>query len=56
MKNSTVYTYFDSKKIYFTSLGSKYMLVEKKQDNKSISLISRNTVIMNKNGIVLFSK
>lgn len=58
MKNS-LYTYLDSKKIYFATTKDKYLLIEKNQNyqNKSISLISRKTTITDKdNGLLLFPK
>ena len=58
MKNN-LYTYLDSKKIYFTMTKDKYLLVEKnkKEYNQSISLVSRNTTITDKvNGLQLFPK
>lgn len=56
---SNLYTYLDSKKIYLASTKEKYMLIEKldTKQEKSISLISRNTIITDKdNGLLLFPK
>lgn len=58
MENN-LYTYLDSKKIYFTTTKDKYLLIEKNKEhyNQSISLISRKTTITNKgNGLQLFPK
>lgn len=58
MKES-IYTYLDSKKIYFASIKDKYLLIEKTTTNekKSISLKERNTTIINaENGLLLFPK
>ena len=59
MKNN-LYTYLDSKKIYLATTKEKYLLIEKKsskEQEKSISLISRNIKITDKeNGLLLFPK
>ena len=55
-----LYTYLSSKKIYLTMTKEKYMLIEKVQtpeQEKSISLVTRNTTITSKkNGLLLFPK
>ena len=55
-----LYTYLNSKKIYLTMTKEKYMLIEKIQtpeQEKSISLVTRNTTITSKeNGLLLFPK
>lgn len=59
MKNN-LYTYLDSKKIYLATTKEKYLLIEKKQtkeQDKSISLVTRKTTIIDKdNGLLLFPK
>ncbi len=55
MNGQSIYTYLDSKKIYFISKRGKYMLIEKNNTKKVLSLVSRNTVVIDKNnGILLF--
>lgn len=59
MKNN-LYTYLDSKKIYLATTKEKYLLIEKKptkEQDKSISLVTRKTTIIDKdNGLLLFPK
>ena len=55
---ANLYTFYSAKKIYFAHTPSKYLLMEKKASSPStrvLSLVSRNTVVINKeNGVLLF--
>ena len=52
-----LYTYKSSKKIYLAKTSSKYLLIELKDEKKSLSLLSRQPVIVSKeNGVLLFPK
>ncbi len=57
---TSLYTFHSAKKIYFAQTPSKYLLMERKESNPSnrvLSLISRNTVLINKDtGLLLFPK
>lgn len=54
-KEKTLYNYYSSKKIYLACTPSKLVLLEKKKTKPVLSLVSRNTVIINtKNGMLLF--
>lgn len=56
-----VYTFYSAKKIYLAHLPQKYILMEKKNevkgDQRILSLVSRNPVIINKkNGMLLYPR
>lgn len=54
-KERTLYNYYSSKKIYLACTPSKLVLLEKKKTKPVLSLVSRNTVVINtKNGMLLF--
>lgn len=57
---TSLYTYQDAKKIYFTKTPSKFFLIEKKSitpATKVLSLVSRNTILISgENGVLLFPK
>ena len=54
-KERTLYNYYSSKKIYLACTPSKLVLLEKKKSKPVLSLVSRNTVIINtKSGLLLF--
>ena len=54
VKEKTLYNFYSAKMIYFEITPSKVLLVEKKP-KLVLSLVSRNTVIINKkNGILLY--
>lgn len=59
-EKKSLYTFMSAKKIYLAQTPSKYFLIEKKDGSseiKSLSLSSRNTIIMNnENGIMIFPK
>ena len=56
----SLYTFHSAKKIYFSYTPSKIFLIEKKEKNdcaQSLSLLSRNTMIISKeNGILVFPR
>lgn len=53
-RGKTLYNFYSAKKIYLAATPSKFLLVEKKS-KPVLSLVSRNTVIINtKNGMLLF--
>lgn len=54
--NKCLYTFYSAKKIFLAHTPSKFILMEKLEDHfakKSLSLVSRNTVVISKNGGVL---
>lgn len=56
-----LYTFYSAKKLYLAHLPQKYILMEKKNevkgDQRVLSLVSRNPVIINKkNGMLLFPR
>jgi len=54
-KEKTLYNYYSAKKIYLACTPSKLVLLEKKKTKPVLSLVSRNTVIINsKTGMLLF--
>lgn len=54
-KEKTLYNYCSSKKIYLACTPSRLVLLEKKKNKQVLSLVSRNTVIINtKTGMLLF--
>lgn len=56
-KDRVLYNFYDAKEIYLARTPSKYFLLEKKEKkNKklALNLLSRNIVVINKNGMLLF--
>ena len=56
-EEKTLYNFHSAKKIYLACTPSKYVLLEKKEKVffvKTVSLKNRNTVVINRNGMLVF--